>query len=54
MIDGRNCREVYKIACVEPTIRVLDGECPIAIVLSANIHRRHSTKGQQAMAVAMI
>jgi hypothetical protein len=32
----------------------LNGEDPTAYVLSANIHRRHMTKGQRAMAVAMI
>ncbi len=30
---------------------MLDGEDPTAYVLSANIHRRHMTKGQRAMAV---
>ena len=43
-----------KLAGVEPTVRHLDGEDPTAFVLSANIHRRHMTKGQRAMAVAMI
>ena len=37
-----------------PTTRGLNGEDPTAFVLSANIHRRHMTKGQRAMAVAMI
>ena len=38
-----------------PTLqRELNGEDPKAFVISANIHRRHMTKGQQAMAVAMI
>ena len=35
-------------------VRHLDGEDPTAFVLSANIHRRHMTKGQRAMAVAAI
>ncbi|MER2556413.1 MAG: hypothetical protein ABTQ93_02875 [Candidatus Competibacter denitrificans] len=30
-----------------------DNSEPIAYVLSANVHRRHLTKGQQAMAVAL-
>ena len=33
---------------------MLDGEDLNAFVISANIHRRHITKGQQAMVVAMI
>ncbi len=40
--------------CQEPTARELNGEDPTAFVLSANIHRRHMTKGQRAMAVAMV
>ncbi len=47
-------KAVCKIAGVEPTTRELNGEDPTAFVLSANIHRRHMTKGQRAMAVAKI
>ncbi len=55
LIDGRNRRAACEIAGVDPTTRLLDGEHdPKAFVISANIHRRHMTKGQQAMAVAMI
>ncbi len=43
-----------KIAGVEPSTRVLNDEDPTAFVLAANIHRRHMTKGQRAMAVAKI
>lgn len=53
LVDGRNRRAACKIAGVEPTTRQLEGD-PTAYVLSANIHRRHMTKGQRAMAVAMI
>jgi hypothetical protein len=35
----------------EPAVRQLNGEDPTAFVLSANIHRRHMTKGQRAMAM---
>ncbi|KKL61445.1 hypothetical protein LCGC14_2195200, partial [marine sediment metagenome] len=54
LIDGRNRRAACKLAGIEPSIRELNGEDPTAYVLSANIHRRHMTKGQRAMAVAMI
>ena len=54
LIDGRNRRAACKLAGIEPRIRVLNGDDPTAYVLSANIHRRHMTKGQRAMAVAMI
>ena len=43
-----------KITGVEPTTRQLNGEDPVAFVLSANIHRRHLTKGQRTMATAII
>ena len=54
LVDGRNRRAACKIAGVVPTSRDLNGEDPAAFVISANIHRRHLTKGQRAMAVAMI
>lgn len=54
LIDGRNRRSACKLAGVEPIIKKLEGGDPTAFVLSANIHRRHMTKGQRAMAVAKI
>lgn len=54
LVDGRNRRVACEIAEVNPTTRQLNGEDPTAFVLSANIHRRHMTKGQRAMAVAII
>lgn len=54
LIDGRNRLAACKIAGVEPIVQELDGQDPVAYILSANINRRHLTKGQRAMAVAMI
>lgn len=54
LVDGRNRRAACKIAGVVPPTRELNGEDLKAYVISANIHRRHMTKGQQAMAVAMV
>ena len=56
MLDGRNRRAACAKADIEPsfTFVSLDDEEATAFVLSANIHRRHMTKGQRAMAVAMI
>jgi hypothetical protein len=43
------------MAGVEPRFQLLeDGKEPKAFILSANIARRHLSKGQQAMAVAML
>lgn len=54
LVDGRNRREACRLAEVAPSTRQLNGEDPVAFILSSNIHRRHMTKGQRAMAVAMI
>lgn len=54
LIDGRNRRKACQIAEVKPTLRRLNGEDHKGFVLSANVHRRHLSKGQRAMAVAMI
>lgn len=54
LIDGRNRLAACTIAKVQPTSTRLNGEDPVAYIISANINRRHMTKGQRAMAVAMI
>lgn len=55
LVDGRNRREACRRAGVVPNHTVIsDWEDPINYILSANIARRHMTKGQQAMAVAKI
>jgi ParB-like chromosome segregation protein Spo0J len=54
LVDGRNRLEACSRAGVEPKFDTLNGEDPVAFILSANIARRHLNKGQQAMAVAKI
>jgi hypothetical protein len=54
LIDGRNRREACRRTGVIPDYVLLDGQDPVAYILSANINRRHLTKGQRAMAVAKI
>jgi ParB-like chromosome segregation protein Spo0J len=54
LVDGRNRSAACRVAGVVPPVKKLNGEDPTAYILSANIHRRHMTKGQRAMAVAMI
>jgi hypothetical protein len=54
LIDGRNRLAACKMAGLEPEIKQLNGQDPEALILSENIMRRHMTKGQRAMAVAMM
>ena len=53
LIDGRNRRAACKLVNVEPTYQLFSGDA-VEFILSANIHRRHLTKGQRAMAVARV
>jgi len=52
LIDGRNRLLACEKAQVEPRFITVDQD-PISYILSANVTRRHLSKGQQAMAVAM-
>ena len=51
---AKKLKAACKIAGVKPTTRELNGEDPKAFVISATIYRRHLTKGQRAIAVAMV
>ena len=53
IIDGRNRLEACRRAGVEPIFEELAGGDPVDFILSLNVRRRHLTKGQRAMAVAM-
>lgn len=55
LIDGRNRLAACRQAGVEPTWVELPADTdPAGYIISSNIARRHMTKGQQAMAVAMV
>jgi hypothetical protein len=54
LIDGRNRLRACEIAEVKPTFEQLNGHDAAAFIVSANLERRNLTKGQQAMALAMI
>lgn len=54
LIDGRNRLRACEVAGVEPTFRKLNGGDVPAFIVSVNLARRNLTKGQQAMALAMI
>lgn len=53
LIDGRNRLAACKIVNLEPTFVTRDFENVEAFILSVNVHRRHITKGAQAMAMAI-
>lgn len=53
LVDGRNRRAACRLVNVEPTHQLFTGDA-VAYILSANINRRHLTKGQRAMAVARV
>jgi hypothetical protein len=54
LIDGRSRREACQALGVIPDYVLLDGADPVTYILSANINRRHMTKGQRAIVVAKI
>jgi hypothetical protein len=56
IVDGRNRVVACDIAGVEPEFedRVVDDDEARALIVSANLKRRNMTKGQQAMALAII
>lgn len=52
ILDGGNRYRACVEAGVEPTFKQFDGSNIVAFVLSANLHRRHMSPGQQAAIVA--
>jgi len=54
LIDGRNRLHACEIAGVDPRFSKLNGHDAAAFIVSANLARRNLTKGQQAIALALI
>jgi hypothetical protein len=54
LVDGRNRLAACLRVGVVPDYVLLDGQDPITYILSANIHRRNMSKGQQAIVVAKV
>lgn len=54
ILDGRNRLKACQLVGVEPKFRQLNGEDPIAFIVSVNIKRRHLTPSQRAMIAARI
>ena len=52
ILDGGNRYRACIEAGVEPTLKEFTGDSAVSFVLSANLHRRHLTPGQQAAIVA--
>jgi hypothetical protein len=52
VLDGGNRYRACIEAGIEPQLKTFTGADPVAFVLSANLHRRHLTPGQQAAIVA--
>lgn len=54
VLDGRNRQVACKLAGIEPLYTDFGGADPVSFVLSKNLHRRHLSESQRAMAAAMI
>ena len=52
ILDGGNRYQACLLAGVEPTFREFDGGNLVSFVLSANLHRRHLSAGQQSAIVS--
>jgi polyhydroxyalkanoate synthesis regulator phasin len=53
LLDGRNRLAACAVAGVEPRFTTYTGSDPKGLILAHNLRRRHISKGQQAMIVAM-
>ena len=54
ILDGRNRYRACLDAGIEPRTAVFEGDDPVAFVVAKNLHRRHLTVGQRALAVAKL
>jgi len=50
LLDGRNRMAACKASGIEPTFRVYHGDDLVDFIVRLNIHRRHLSTGQKAMA----
>jgi ParB-like chromosome segregation protein Spo0J len=52
ILDGRRRSIACRLAGVEPVLKVVSVDDPVAYVLSLNLHRRHLTPSQSSMCAA--
>jgi ParB-like chromosome segregation protein Spo0J len=52
LLDGRNRQAACDLAKVKPDYLTVNGDDPVALVVSLNVKRRNLTAGQRAMAAA--
>jgi hypothetical protein len=52
ILDGRNRLAACKLADVQPEFTSVNGDDPVALVVSLNVKRRNLTAGQRAIAAA--
>jgi hypothetical protein len=53
LLDGRNRLAACELAGIEPRFTTYDGDNPVSVILSYNLHRRHVSRGQEAIIVAL-
>ncbi|MFJ4123408.1 ParB/RepB/Spo0J family partition protein [[Kitasatospora] papulosa] len=53
ILDGRNRLAACQIAGIQPHFTTYTGSNPARLIISNNVHRRHISKGQQAMITVM-
>jgi len=54
VIDGRHRLRACAELGIEPVVREVDSDEPLALALSLNLHRRHLSEGQRAMIAAQL
>jgi len=54
LLDGRNRLAACRRLGIAPPVVGYGGDDPVGFILSVNVHRRHLSKGQRAMAIAKL